>query len=174
RGLEGPAMAETPSLGRKVTTLPLLNSAFRQAKGTGDLFVNATYFVTGVGGRRQTTVLLDGANNDEGRGRQTAIATVPLGAIQEITVLSHDFASHFPWTSGPLLNIVIKPGTNGRHGEGLFMIRPGDWQAKKFSTKNFCPPSAPTCVKPPSLAAINPVDIPDALQQVSGSIGGPI
>jgi hypothetical protein len=157
-----------------VTTLPLLNSAFRQAKGTGDLFVNATYFVTGVGGRRQTTVLLDGANNDEGWGRQTAIATVPLGAIQEITALSNAFSSEFGWTSGPALNIVTKSGTNSLHGEGLFMIRPGDWQAKKFSTKNFCPPSVPTCDKPPSLAAISPVDIPDALQQVSGSVGGPI
>ena len=29
---------ETPILGRKVTSLPLLNSAFRQGKGTGDLF----------------------------------------------------------------------------------------------------------------------------------------
>src|SRR5262245_47719411 len=28
---------ETPILGRKVSTLPLLNSAFRQGKGTGDL-----------------------------------------------------------------------------------------------------------------------------------------
>src|SRR4051812_108339 len=34
---------ETPILGRKSTSLPLLNSAFRQGKGTGDLFVNATY-----------------------------------------------------------------------------------------------------------------------------------
>src|SRR5262245_17864721 len=174
RRLDNHQIDETPILGRKVTTLPLLNSAFRQAKGTGDLFVNATYFVTGVGGRRQTTVLLDGANNDEGWGRQTAIATVPLGAIQEITVLSNSFSSEFGWTSGPALNIVTKSGTNSLHGEGLFMIRPGDWQAKKFSTKHFCPPSVPTCVKPPSLAAINPVDIPDALQQVSGSIGGPI
>jgi hypothetical protein len=81
--LDSPTIDETPILGRKATTLPLLNSAFRQAKGTGDLFVNATYFVTGVGGRRQTTVLLDGANNDEGWGRQTAIATIPLGAIRK-------------------------------------------------------------------------------------------
>src|ERR1043165_6408871 len=29
---------ETPILGRKTTSLPLLNSAFRQGKGTGDLF----------------------------------------------------------------------------------------------------------------------------------------
>src|SRR5262245_14856650 len=172
--LEGGQIDETPILGRKVTTLPLLSSAFRQAKGTGDLFVNATYFVTGVGGRRQTTVTLDGANNDEGWGRQTAIATVPLGAIQEMAVLSNSFSSEFGWTSGPALNIVTKSGTNSLHGEGLFMIRPGGWQAERFSTKNFCPPSVPSCVTPTTLAAINPVDIPDALQQVSGSIGGPI
>jgi hypothetical protein len=174
RRLDSPTINETPILGRKVTTLPLLNSAFRQAKGTGDLFVNATYFVTGVGGRRQTTVLLDGANNDEGWGRQTAIATVPIGAIQEITILSNAFSSEFGWTSGPALNIVTKSGTNVLHGEGLFLIRPGDWQADAFSTSGFCAPSVTTCVTPPTLRAINPVDIPDALKQVSGSIGGPI
>ena len=45
-------------------------------------------------------------------GRQTAIATVPLGAIQEMTVLSNAFSSEFGWTSGPALNIVTKSGTN--------------------------------------------------------------
>src|SRR5437763_7076530 len=175
RRLDGPQIDETPILGRKVSTLPLLNAAFRQAKGTGDLFVNQTYFVTGAGGRRQTTVTLDGANNDEAWGRQTAIATVPLGAIQEVTVLSNAFSSEFGWTAGPALNIVTKSGTNGLHGEGLFMARPGGgWQAKTFSTRNFCPPSVPSCVTPAALRAINPVDIPDALSQVSGSVGGPV
>ncbi|HEY6230018.1 MAG TPA: TonB-dependent receptor, partial [Pyrinomonadaceae bacterium] len=172
--LDSPTIDETPILGRKSTTLPLLNSAFRQGKGTGDLFVNATYFITGVGSRRATTFTLDGANNDEGWGRQTAITTVPLGAIQEINVLSNAFSSEFGWTSGPALNIVTKAGTNAFHGEGVFLIRPGDWQAKTFSTKGFCPRSVPTCVVPATLQAINPVDIPDALQQVSGSLGGPI
>ena len=174
RRLDSTQIDELPILGRKVTTLPLLNAAFRQAKGTGDLFVNATYFVTGVGGRRQTTVTLDGANNDEGWGRQTAIATVPLGAVQEMTVLSNAFSSEFGWTSGPALNIVTKSGTNGLHGEGLFMSRPGGMQAETFSTKNFCAPSVKSCVTPSTLTAINPVDIPDALNQFSGSIGGPI
>src|SRR5262245_20147444 len=54
------------------------------------------------------------------------------------------------------------------------MVRPGDWQAEKFSPKNFCPPSVFTCLTPGTLKAINPVDIPDALKQVSGTIGGPI
>jgi hypothetical protein len=172
--LASPQIDETPIIGRKATTLPLLNSAFRQGKGTGDLFVNATYFITGVGSRRATTFTLDGANNDEGWGRQTAIATVPLGAIQEITILSNAFSSEFGWTSGPALNIVTKSGTNEFHGEVLGLFRPGDWQAKTFSTKGFCPPSVTSCVTPATLQAINPVDIPDALSQVSGSIGGPI
>ncbi|MFL6335096.1 MAG: TonB-dependent receptor domain-containing protein [Pyrinomonadaceae bacterium] len=173
--LKSTQIDETPILGRKITTLPLLNSAFRQGKGTGDLFVNATYFITGVGSRRATTFTLDGANNDEGWGRQTAIATVPLGAVQEINILTNAFSSEFGWTSGPALNIVTKSGTNNFHGEGIFLIRPGGgWQAKTFATDGFCPPSVETCVTPSTLQAINPVDIPDALQQVSGSIGGPI
>jgi hypothetical protein len=166
---------ETPILGRKVTTVPLLNSAFRQGKGTGDLFVNATYFITGVGSRRATTFVLDGANNDEGWGRQVAIATVPMGAVQEMTILTNAFSSEYGWTSGPALNIVTKSGTNNFHGEGIFMARPGgSWQAKSFSTRNFCPPSIASCVTPTTLTAINPIDIPDQLSQVSGSIGGPI
>ena len=172
--LDSPTIDETPILGRKSTTLPLTNSAFRQGKGTGDLFVNATYFITGVGSRRATTFLIDGASNDEGWGRQTAIATVPIGAIQEMAVLTNAFSSEFGWTSGPALNIITKSGTNEFHGEGVFMSRPGGWQAKSFSTKNFCPPSVSSCVTPSTLTAISPVDIPDALAQVSGSIGGPI
>jgi hypothetical protein len=62
--VRSPLIDETPILGRKSTTLPLLNSAFRQGKGTGDLFVNTTYYITGVGSRRATTFTLDGANNE--------------------------------------------------------------------------------------------------------------
>jgi Carboxypeptidase regulatory-like domain/TonB dependent receptor len=165
---------QTPILGRKISTVPLLNSAFRQGKGTGDLFVNQTYFITGVGSRRATTFTLDGANNDEAWGRQTAIATVPIGAIQEVTVLTNAFSAEFGWTSGPAINIVTKSGTNTVHGEGLFMSRPGSMQAKSFRTKNFCPSSISSCVTPSTLRAISPVDVPDELSQVSGSIGGPI
>jgi Carboxypeptidase regulatory-like domain/TonB dependent receptor len=174
RRLDDSIIDETPILGRKVTTLPLLNASFRQAKGTGDLFVNATYFVTGAGGRRQATVTLDGANNDEGWGRQTMIATVPIGAIHEMSVLSNAFSSEFGWTSGPALNIVTKSGTNALHGEVLAMGRPGGAQAKTFATKGFCPPSVSSCSTPSTLVAISPADVPDVLSQFSGSAGAPI
>jgi len=172
--LESKQIDQTPILGRKVTTLPLLNSAFRQGKGTGDLFVNSTYFITGVGSRRATTFTLDGANNDEAWGRQTAITTLPISAVQEVAVLSNAFSAEYGWTSGPALNFVTKSGTNDIHGEGLFMFRPGGWQAKTFSTKGFCPSSTPSCATPSTLQAINPVDIPDELSQLSGTVGGAI
>ena len=173
RRLDSPQIDETPILGRKVSTLPLFNSAFRQGKGTGDLFVNTTYFVTGGGSRRTTTFMLDGASNDEGWGRQTMIATVPVGAIQEIAVLSNAFSAEFGWTAGPALNIVTKSGTNDVQGEALYMARPGAWQAKTFATTGFCAPSVATCITPTTLTAINPADVPDALNQVSGTIGAP-
>lgn len=172
--LDGPRIDETPILGRKVTTLPLLNAAFRQGKGTGDLFVNATYFITGVGSRRATTFTLDGASNDDGWGRQTAITTVPVGAVQEMAVLSNSFSSEYGWTSGAALNIVTKSGTNDLHGDALYVLRPGGLQAKSFSTDNFCPSSVASCSTPTTLASISPVDIPDTLNQGSLSVGGPL
>lgn len=76
RRLDSQQIDSTPILGRKLSSVPLLNSAFRQGKGTGDLFV-ITYFITGVGSRRATTFVLDGANNDARLG--PPIATIPVG-----------------------------------------------------------------------------------------------
>ena len=171
RRLDGPQIDETPILGRKISTVPLLNASFRSAKGTGDLFVNATYFATGAGSRRTTTFTIDGVNNDEGWGRQTMLSTLPLGAVQEMATLSNAFSAEFGFTAGPAVSIVTKSGTNTPHGEGLYMGRPGGWQAKTFSTDGFCPPSVASCVTPTTLAAINPADVPDTLNQYSGAIG---
>lgn len=172
RRFDSPSIDDTPILGRKITSIPLLNSAFRQGKGTGDLFVNATYFITGSGSRRTTTFMLDGANNDESWGRQTMVATVPVGAIKELSALTNAFSAEFGWTSGPALNIVTKSGSNGLHGEALYLGRPGSWQAKTFGTSGYCAPSVSTCVTPSQLTAIDPADVPDVLNQYSASIGG--
>ena len=174
RRFDSAQIEEIPILGRKVTTLPLFNAAFRQGKGTGDLFVNATYFITGAGSRRTTTYTIDGATNDEGWGRQTMMATVPIASVQEATVLSNAFSAEYGWTAGPAVNLVTKSGTNDVIGDVLFAFRPGSWQADEFSTSGFCPPDVESCVTPSTLQAINPVDIPDELNQYSASIGGPL
>jgi len=174
RRLDGATIDDTPILGRKITTLPLFNSAYRQGKGTGDLFVNATYFITGAGSRRTTTFMVDGASNDESWGRQTMLATVPVGAVEEVSILSNAFSAEYGWTSGSALNIVTRSGTNTLRGEALLMARPGGWQATTFGTGGFCAPSVAGCTVPDTLEAVNPADVPDALTQVSGSVGGAI
>ena len=172
--LDSKRIEETPILGRKISSLPLLNSTFRQAKGTGDLFVNTTYFVTAAGGRRETTVTVDGASDDEGWGRQTSLITLPIGSVQEMSALTNAFSAEFGWTAGPALNIITKSGSNTLRGEALYMGRPSAWQAKSFSTDNFCAPSVSSCTTPDTLQSMNPADVPDVLHQFSGSIGGPI
>ena len=53
------------------------------------------------------------------------------------------------------------------------MTRPGAWQAKTFGTDDFCPPSVASCATPGTLTAINPADVPDELNQFSGTTDAP-
>ena len=165
---------ETPILGRKVSSIPLLNSAFRSGKGTGDLFVNTTYVVTGAGGRRETTIALDGGSVDEPWGRQTAVVTVPMGAVQELAALTNSFSAEFGWTAGPAVSVVTKSGTDALRGEAVYLGRPAGLEAKSFSTRGLCPPAISSCTVPTTLTSITAADTPDVLHQISGTIGGPV
>jgi len=168
---------ELPVIGRKISAVSLMNAAFRNAKGTGDLFMNSVYVVTGAGGRREADFVVDGATGDEPWGRQTMFSTIPIGAIQEMNVMSRAFSSEFGWTSSAAINIVTKSGSNDLHGEALFLGRPGGLQPTAMSPDQQCPASVATCVPPTTggaPAAIVPPDIPDSLVQGSFAIGGPL
>jgi Carboxypeptidase regulatory-like domain/TonB dependent receptor len=127
--LDTETVQETPVLGRKITALPLLNSAVRPARGTGDLFLNNTLFVIDGGGRRQTTFTVDGGTLDDSWGRQTIFTNVPLGAIQEMTVLTNSFSAEYGRTTGGAINLVTRTGTNEVHGDIVALSRPGGIQA---------------------------------------------
>ena len=131
---------ETPILGRKVTTLPLLNSAFRQGKGTGDLFVNATYFVTGA--RQPPHDDVHARRREQRRG---------LGPPDDDR---HRAARRHPGNDGALervfgrVRLDRRPGVEHRHqvrherrctAKGCIMGRPGGMQAKTFSTDGLLP-----------------------------------
>ena len=175
--LSSEQIGEVPLLGRKITNLPLLNAAFRPAKGTGDLFLNATYFVTGAGGRRQTDFVVDGASGDEPWGRQTMFSALPLGAVQEMNVMSRAFSAEFGWTSSAAVNIVTKAGSNTMHGEALIMGRPGGPQSSSLGTGALCPSSISTCTPPTTSGSVTPIvppNTPDSLVQGSAAVGGAI
>jgi outer membrane receptor protein involved in Fe transport len=174
--LDAAQIEQTPLLGRKISYLPLLNAAFRNAKGTGDLFMNSVYVVTGAGGRREADYVVDGATGDEPWGRQTMFTAIPVSAVQEMNVLSRALSPEFGWTSSAAVNIVTKSGTNSPHGEALFLGRPGGTQASTFSSSAQCPDSIATCVPPTTGGVVQrlvPPDTPDSLAQGSFAAGGP-
>lgn len=168
---------ETPLLGRKISSLPLLSAAFRQAKGTGDISLNSVHVVTGAGGRRQADFIVDGATGDEPWGRQTMFSTLPVSAVQEMNVMSRAFSAEFGWTSSTAINIVTKAGSNVMRGEALILGRPGGPQPSTLSTEPQCPSSISTCVPPTTNGVATPIvppDIPDSLVQGSFALGGAI
>lgn len=127
----------------------LSQSAFSQSPNTATLVVTIADQTGGVVNGAKVTVL----NSATGATRDVA---------------------EFGWTAGPALNIVTKSGTNNVRGEALYMSRPGDLQAKTFSIKGYCAPAVASCVTPTTLTAINPADVPDVLNQLSGTIGAPL
>ncbi len=151
--LDLPKIDETPVLGRKITALPLLDSAVRPARGTGDLFLNNVLFVVNGSGRRQTSYRLDGSTGDDTWGRQTIFTNIPLSAIQEFTVLPNSFDAEYGRTTGPVVNIVTRTGTNEYHGEGVVLARPAGIEARN-----------PVATSPTA----------DRLAHVSGAVAGPV
>jgi hypothetical protein len=127
--IAGRQLQETPMLDRRVTWLPLLNSANRPAINQGDIFTNQDLFTTNGAGRRQTWFEVDGANATDSWGRQTIFSTIPLPAVQEMTVLVNTFSADYGGSTGSGVNIVTRTGGNRLRGELLEVWRPSATEA---------------------------------------------
>ena len=175
--LAGTQIDEIPLLGRKISSLPLMDAAFRPAKGTGALFLGSSLFVTGAGGRRQAGFVVDGASGDEPWGRQAMFSTLPVGAVQEMHVMSRAFSAEFGWTSSAAINIVTKSGSNTMRGDALVLGRPGGPQSSSLSTDAHCPSSISSCRPPVTAGVTAPIlapNAPDSLVLGAFAIGGAI
>ena len=101
-------MEETPLLNRRITYLPLLNAANRPAINQGDVFMNQNLFTSNGAGRRQTTFEVDGSTGNDSWGRQTIFSTVPVSAVQEMTVLQNTISVEFGGSTVTEVNNVTK------------------------------------------------------------------
>jgi Carboxypeptidase regulatory-like domain len=146
-------ISNTPLLGRKLTSLSLLNSSVRPSINGGDLFMNNTLFVVDAGGRRQTSYFIDGGVADEAWGRQTIFTNVPAAAVQELDVVTNSFSAEYGRNTGSALNIVTKAGGNDFHGDFLLLWRPPGIEAR---------------------APLATVSTPDSLWQGSAAVTGPV
>ena len=176
--LDVDAHRRTPLLGRKISALPLLNAAFRNAKGTGDLFMNSVYVVTGAGGRREADFIVDGATGDEPWGRQTMFSTIPVGAVQEMNI---DVARVL---GGVRMDVERRRQHRDQIGHQRHARRRrcssgvrAACRRRRSPPSEQCPPSVPSCVAPTTNGAATPIvppDIPDSLEQGSFAVGGAI
>jgi hypothetical protein len=122
--LDARQMEDLPLLSRKITYLPLLNAANRPAINQGDAFLNQNLFTTNGAGRRQTWFEIDGGNGVDLWGRQTIFTNIPLAAVAEMTILQNAFSAEYGGSTGSVVNIVTKSGSNNFHGELLALTRP--------------------------------------------------
>lgn len=122
-------METTPILNRKVTAVPLMDSAARQAQTTGDIFINEVLFVLNGNGRRQTTYVLDNTDDDDRWGRQTMFAALPMSSVQELNVDKNTISTEYGRNAGAAVSLVTKSGSNDWHGDLLVMGRPQAGQA---------------------------------------------
>jgi len=77
-------------------------------------------------------------------------------AIQEFRVQTNSMSAEFGRSGGAVMNVTIKPGTNGFHGSAFEFLRNSKLDAKNF----FDPPSGPTP--------------PFKQNQFGAAIGGPV
>lgn len=154
-------MQATPLPNRRITYLPLLNAANRQAINQGDVFMNQDLFTANGTGRRQTWYEVDGANAIDMWGRQTIFTNVPLDSVAEMTVLDNAFAADYGFGEGAVVNMVSRTGSDHFHGDVLGLWRPSDPEAKLsgFST---------------STATSGNDIVNDTLDQGGATVGGPI
>ncbi|QHN04338.1 hypothetical protein FTO74_13930 [Granulicella sp. WH15] len=152
---------ETPLYGRKITYLALLNAANRPAINQGDVFMNQPLFTTNGAGRRQQYFEIDGVSGNDSWGRQTIFTAIPQDAVQEMSVLTNSFSAEYGASTGAVVNIITKSGSNRFHGDLLELWRPSRPEA---ALSGFTPGNA---------ASGNDITN-DSLGQTAASLSGPL
>jgi hypothetical protein len=119
-----------PLPARRITYLPLLDSANEPAINQGDIFMNENLFTTNGAGRRQALFVADGANAIDMWGRQTVFSNIPLMAVDQMSILTNSFSAEHGASTGSVINIVTRSGGDRLHGQLLELWRPADAQAQ--------------------------------------------
>jgi hypothetical protein len=94
-----------------------------------------TNFVSDGSRAAQADLLLDGvsiANSDNNPGVQKALYVPPVEAIQEYKIQQTNFSAEFGNSSGTIVNVITRSGTNQYHGELFEFLRNSDLNANSF------------------------------------------
>jgi hypothetical protein len=131
---------DLPLVSRNAFDLAFLAPGVSQAPGTA--YGNGvgtpgfvTNFVSDGSRNAQADLLLDGVsimNSDNNPGVQKALYVPPVDAIQEFKIQQTNFSAEFGNSSGTIVNVVTRSGTNEYHGELFEYLRNNDLNANTF------------------------------------------
>jgi hypothetical protein len=155
-------VAELPVMGsRNIFTLA------RSAPGVSELASGQTSFASGTseanfssnGARlRSNNIMIDGqdSNDPSVTGRQQPINNTDI--VQEIRLITNQFAAEFGRAAGSVMNVVTKSGTNDFNGTAFWFHNDNDLNSRSNLDKSAGRTEAPYRVE----------------NQVGGTIGGPV
>src|SRR5262249_13892631 len=109
-----------------------------------------------AGGRaRNQSFTLDGGSigNAVGLARPSQMASLPLDALEEFRIISNNYAAEYGHSTGGVVALATRSGTNQLHGSVFEYFRNCALDARNFFAKT----------KPPL-----------RLHQFGGSLGGPV
>ena len=141
---------ELPIAGRNFATLAQLTPGVTSTAGSG---ISSAGQLT-----RNTTFLIDGLSNDDDSvaGQRGGFS---VDAIKEFIVVSNSSSAEYGQSSGAIVSVVTRSGTNSLSGRGFYYHRDDSWDASTAASKLVTP-------TPPKAKLEQKI--------VGGFLGGPI
>jgi len=141
---------ELPIAGRNFATLAQLTPGVTSTAGSG---ISSAGQLT-----RNTTFLIDGLSNDDDSvaGQRGGFS---VDAIKEFIVVSNSSSAEYGQSSGAIVSVVTRSGTNSLNGRGFYYHRDDSWDASTAASKLVTP-------TPPKAKLEQKI--------VGGFLGGPI
>ena len=160
---------------KAITDLPINGRRFQDlALLTPTVQVDPSRSQISFAGQRgiNSNIMVDGADYNQpffggirGGERSNSIITVPQTSVQEFQAIATGYSAEYGRSTGGILNVISKSGTNSWHGEAFYQNRDSGLSANG--------PIPIPDIKTPGAPLVN-VQPAESLQQWGGGIGGPI
>ncbi|MGH9915787.1 MAG: carboxypeptidase regulatory-like domain-containing protein, partial [Pyrinomonadaceae bacterium] len=167
RLLEGEQVQRLSLNGRNPILLGLLKAGVVSANNTSGFNYTPTTAGLSVNGSRadETSILLDGVQQVRTRSAGSTTGVVGVDTVQEVQILTSNYAPELGRANGGQFLFVTKPGTQEFHGTLSYFLRNDKFDANTWSRN-----------RTPVTSGLDVSSKPQALRfnQPGYSIGGPI
>ncbi|MEJ7609387.1 MAG: TonB-dependent receptor, partial [Bryobacteraceae bacterium] len=132
--VENSKIVDLPLNTRNAFRLALIAPGVTPAPGFGDQFNTATGFRVNGGRANQNEIMVDGVSNSLSAANPIMVVGLfpSPDALQEFKIQTSTYSAEYGRTSGGVINMVIKSGTNEFHGSIYEFLRNSAMDANSF------------------------------------------